>query len=121
MLRISSCRAGAASSGRFERGLEGPEDRGLADLIVGCQLRHRRTGSVPLGDLALLANIESGRPTDPRCSSQSAPLMSVDACASVPAYSSQIASGPSQLIHVPFTYDEKAAPKCHTTFNDDTS
>ena len=64
---------------------------------------------------------ESGRPTEPRCASQSAPLMMVDACASVPAYSSQITSGPSQSIHVSLSHGGHGAPRCHTTFNDDTS
>ena len=64
---------------------------------------------------------ESGRPTEPRCVSQSAPPMSVAACASVPAYSSQIASGPIQSIHVSFNHGGHGAPRCHTTFSDDTS
>ena len=51
-------RAAAASRGRFERALQGPEDRGFTDLIVGRQSCHGFTGSVPLGDLTLLADIK---------------------------------------------------------------
>ena len=47
--------------------------------------------------------------------------MIVDACASVPAYSSQIVCGPSQSIHASFSHGGHGAPRCHTTFNDDTS
>jgi hypothetical protein len=47
--------------------------------------------------------------------------MSVAACASVPAYSSQITSGPSQSIQVCFSHGGQGAPKCHTTRNDDMS
>src|SRR6516165_9173210 len=54
-------RAAAASRGRFERALQGPEDRGFTDLIVGRQSCHGLAGSVPLGDFALLADIKGRR------------------------------------------------------------
>jgi hypothetical protein len=50
---------GAASCGLIERALERAEYRGLADLILGRQRRHGLAGGIALGDLALLADVES--------------------------------------------------------------
>ena len=56
--------ARAASRGHFERALESPEDRGLANLILGRQLGHGLAVGVALGDLALLADIQRGGPAE---------------------------------------------------------
>ena len=50
--------AAVASRDLFERALQCPEDGGLTNLIVGRQSCHGLTGSVPLGDFALLADIK---------------------------------------------------------------
>src|SRR5580765_3764251 len=78
------------------------------------------SASVPSARTTFISPL-SGRPTEPRCSNHSVPLMSVDACASVPAYSSQIVCGPSQSIHASLSHGGHGAPRCHTTVNDDTS
>ena len=55
--------AACASRGLIERALERPEDRGLSDLVVAGKLRHGLAGGIPLGDLALLGDIERGGST----------------------------------------------------------
>jgi hypothetical protein len=44
--------------------LQRPEDGGLADLVFLRQRRHRLAGSVPIGDLALLTDIQRGGATE---------------------------------------------------------
>ena len=56
--------AACASRGLIERALERPEDRGLSDLVVAGKLRHGLAGGIPLGDLALLGDIERGGSTE---------------------------------------------------------
>ena len=62
-----------------------------------------------------------GRPTEPRSAGHSVPVMTVAACASVPAYSSKILSGPNQSIHTCFSHSGQGSARCHTARRDDMS
>ncbi|SHY72155.1 Uncharacterised protein [Mycobacteroides abscessus subsp. abscessus] len=57
----------------------------------------------------------AGLPTEPRCASHSCPVMMVPPMASVPAYSSQMTSGPSRSIHACFNHTGQGAAICHRT------